>query len=401
MPKKIFFESSRHLFLVAAKKYISRQNHSDPDLAARFKTLIESLDFAYRQDGARRVMVLKWQKPSPGSYEFDLSNAWLYARSGDARFTPAVTAHHASVCDPVQQHNEEFYMGHVSHLAELMGSKSASSSATPNIEETFHDGWAESENMADINVRLINEACTSPELRHIHSKLGPLQGKRLLDIGAGLGECSVYFALRGARVTSVDLSGKMLECCQKLAAKYGTSLETFKCSLEDLPILPQAPFDVVYAGNVFHHVNIEQALLKIIPNMKPAGVLTSWDPVAYNPVINVYRKMASEVRTPDEHPLTVKDLKTFQKHFDTVEVRWFWLTSLLIFILFAIIGRVHPNKERYWKKVVYEADKWAWLYKPLERLDRALLFLFPFLGPLCWNVAVMASSPKALKRSAV
>ena len=42
----------------------------------------------------------------------------------------------------------------------------------------------------------------------------------------------------------------------------------------------------------------------------------------------------------------------------------------------------NPNKERFWKKIVEEADKWAWLYKPLEKLDNIILNIFPFLGYL-------------------
>jgi hypothetical protein len=52
-----------------------------------------------------------------------------------------------------------------------------------------------------------------------------------------------------------------------------------------------------------------------------------------------------------------------------------------------------PNQERYWKKVVEEADRWAWLYRPLELLDKVLL-LIPFLRPLCWNVVIVGQGPK-------
>ena len=53
----------------------------------------------------------------------------------------------------------------------------------------------------------------------------------------------------------------------------------------------------------------------------------------------------------------------------------------------------NPNKERFWKKVIDEADSWAWLYRPLAALDRGLLAMLPFLRPLCWNVVIIASHP--------
>jgi hypothetical protein len=59
----------------------------------------------------------------------------------------------------------------------------------------------------------------------------------------------------------------------------------------------------------------------------------------------------------------------------------------------AVVQRRDPSKERYWKKIVEEADQWAWLYRPLEFLDKVLLTL-PFLRPLCWNVVIMGRGPK-------
>ncbi|MEJ1974402.1 MAG: hypothetical protein WDM96_18690 [Lacunisphaera sp.] len=59
----------------------------------------------------------------------------------------------------------------------------------------------------------------------------------------------------------------------------------------------------------------------------------------------------------------------------------------------AVFQRRNPNKERYWKKVVEEADSWAALYYPLEMLDKVLL-LVPFLRPLCWNVVIVGRGPK-------
>jgi len=183
---------------------------------------------------------------------------------------------------------------------------------------------------------------------------------------------------------------------KQLAEKNGTTIKVHKSAAENLALPSDRQFDIVYAGNLFHHVDLDPTLTNIKRHLKPNGILVSWDPVAYNPVINVYRKKAMKVRTADEHPLTLGDIKTFRKHFDEVHTRWFWLTTLSIFLLMAFVQRRDPNKERYWKKVIEEADTWSWLYNPLEALDTALLTLFPFLGPLCWNVVVVARKPKTL-----
>ena len=66
-----------------------------------------------------------------------------------------------------------------------------------NIEREFHDEWAKSEHPEEIKVLERNEAMTSPEMRFITKELGSLEGKKLLDLGCGLGEASVYFAMKG------------------------------------------------------------------------------------------------------------------------------------------------------------------------------------------------------------
>ena len=266
--------------------------------------------------------------------------------------------------------------------------------STLEREEQFHDRWAESVDVESIDVRQANEACTAPEMRHITGLLGDLRGKTLLDVGCGLGEASVYFALKGAKVTSSDLSQGMLDAASALARKNGVEVEPHKSEAENL-MLGDRRFDVIYVGNLLHHVEIDATLGRLARHLAPGGVFVSWDPVAYNPLINVYRRIATEVRTVDEHPLRRGDLALFRKHFGQVETRFFWLTSLAIFVLMAAVQGRNPNKVRYWKKVVEEGPRWEWLYAPLAKLDERLLRRAPALGYLCWNVVVVARNPRA------
>jgi SAM-dependent methyltransferase len=259
-------------------------------------------------------------------------------------------------------------------------------------EEVFHDQWAAGEDLESIDVIAANEAQTSPELRTIFASLGPLQSRSVLDVGCGLGEASVYFAIRGAHVTATDLSQGMLDATQRLATRNGVKVTTHKSDAENLG-LGDATFDIIYVGNLFHHVDIPSTLERLKKHLKPDGVLASWDPLAYNPIINVYRRIATEVRTVDEHPLTVADLRLFRLHFGEVNTRYFWLTSLLIFILMVLVQRRNPNKVRLWKAVVLESKSWEPIYRPLAALDQLLLKLLPPLRLLCWNVVILAKAP--------
>ncbi len=66
---------------------------------------------------------------------------------------------------------------------------------------TFTIEWALTTPLDQILVHECFEAPTALENRFILGQMGPLRGKKILDIGAGLGESSVYFAMQGALVT--------------------------------------------------------------------------------------------------------------------------------------------------------------------------------------------------------
>ncbi|MCE5231254.1 methyltransferase domain-containing protein [bacterium] len=397
MPKKIAFESARTLFLMAARQIVESEQILKSDSCAQWEKFIQSLEFDYAGDG---VVNVKWSVPAAGESRFTIDRAMLHRRGDDVNANQI-----QAPVDEIKQANSRHYLEAVLKIAGEAGirpsaanhavaSMSGGTDISTDLEEAFHDEWANTEDPKSIDVRLMNEANTAPEMRHIRQRLGDLKGKTLLDVGCGLGEAGVYFAMEGADVTVTDLSQKMLDAAAELGKCNGVTVKTHKASAESLNLPPDRKFDIIYAGNLLHHVQIDKTLETLIPHLAEGGVFVSWDPVQYNPIINVYRMMATKVRTPGEHPLRLRDIGTFRRYFADVETRWFWLTTLIIFILMAVLQRRNPNKERYWKKIVEEGKRWAWLYNPLERLDSILLRWLPFLRPLCWNVAILARRPK-------
>lgn len=256
-------------------------------------------------------------------------------------------------------------------------------------EELFHDEWADSINIDEVMVGEFFEVCTAPENRLIIKKLGDLKGKKVLELGCGAGEASVYFAMKGADVTATDISSGMLQVVEKIAERHNVSVCT-KQSVSHRIDFDEETFDIVYASNLLHHVDIEDTLKEVQRVLKKGGIFVSWDPLAHNPAINVYRRMATEVRTADEHPLRMKDLKMFKRYFSTVEYDTTWLLTLWIFIRFYFIDRIDPNKERYWKKIITDHKRIEKTFLRLEKLDRMTLALFPFLKRYCWNIVIFS-----------
>lgn len=257
-------------------------------------------------------------------------------------------------------------------------------------EAEFHDAWASTLRPEDVPVRETFEAVTAPENRRIVRWLGDLRGLRLLDLGCGAGESAVYFSLLGARVTAIDISPRMIEVARATANLHGVSPELVVMPA-DAMTFPDASFDVVYGANVLHHVDTGRCLDHVARVLKPGGRGAFWDPLAHNPVINVYRGMAGDVRTEDEHPLRMRDLEIFRSRFRSVEHEEYWLLALWIFLRFYLLERVHPSKERYWKKILTDHERLAPTYRRLARWDGALLRRLPFLGRYCWNIVVMVT----------
>lgn len=254
-------------------------------------------------------------------------------------------------------------------------------------EMNFHDDWAKQENVGDIDINLVNEAITSPELRYIHKELGDIKGKKILDVGCGLGEVSVYFASRGASVVATDLSPEMCDFANQLAQRYNLKIRTIVGNAEDFNYLNQfEKFDIIYCGNLLHHVDIKKTVLSLKSHLNQDGIFASWDPIKYNPIINIYRFLASKVRTVDEQPLSYSNIKFLRSEFKKNKTNYFWLTTQLIFILMFILEFKNPSKVRYWKDVVYNQKKWGPIYSKLLILDSFFYKIFPFTKLLSWNV---------------
>jgi SAM-dependent methyltransferase len=255
------------------------------------------------------------------------------------------------------------------------------------VERHFHDEWAQSIDPETVVPEQNFAPETAIENRYILSRLGDVRGQRLLDIGSGAGEAAVYFGQRGARVTALDLSGAFLRIVRHVARKYETPVALTVAAGEHLPFA-DASFDVVYGHGVLHHLDLVPAMREVSRILRPGGRAFFIEPLGYNPVIDVYRWMAGNMRTPDERPLRFDDIDRIRPFFRRIEHREFWLLTQLVFIWFLVGMGVHPARERYWKKVLYDVDRIRWLFRPLYRLERWTLRHWPWVGRFSWNSVI-------------
>lgn len=103
------------------------------------------------------------------------------------------------------------------------------------------------------------------------------QGKRVLEVGCGIGTDSINFARAGAELTAVDLSGESLELARQRAEVMGVAdrIEFVQANAEELTsAVSGPPYDLLYSFGVIHHTpRPERALAEMRALAAPGATL--------------------------------------------------------------------------------------------------------------------------------
>jgi len=102
-------------------------------------------------------------------------------------------------------------------------------------------------------------------------------GKRVLEVGCGIGTDSINFARAGAQLTAVELSSESLRIAEQRADVMGVAdrIRFVQANAEELrSALDHEPFDLVYSFGVIHHTpHPERALAEMRALTAPGGTL--------------------------------------------------------------------------------------------------------------------------------
>ncbi|HLX43818.1 MAG TPA: class I SAM-dependent methyltransferase [Bryobacteraceae bacterium] len=94
------------------------------------------------------------------------------------------------------------------------------------------------------------------------------RGKKVLEIGCGIGTGSIDFAQHGAQVTAVDLSENSLNLARKRAQVFGLEdrIRFVQADAERLSefVAPE-PFDLIYSFGVIHHTPHPERVMAQLP----------------------------------------------------------------------------------------------------------------------------------------
>lgn len=261
------------------------------------------------------------------------------------------------------------------------------------IEKQFHDDWAHSIDLNDVYVTESFEAVSALENRAVMHYFGDVKGKRVLDLGCGAGEAAVYFALKGAEVVAVDLSDEMLKKACALAGRHDVTIQTVVSPVETLDF-PENYFDFIYGSSILHHADLHLTLKESARILKKDGKAAFIEPLSYNPIINIYRKIAEDVRTPTETCFNLRDFKFMHDYFEEIDFEFCWLTTLNVFLYMYFIERINPSQDRYWKRIVREHKRYEKMFQRFNRFDQLLMKVFPFLKYMTWTTVIKLSEKK-------
>jgi len=189
-------------------------------------------------------------------------------------------------------------------------------------------------------------------------------GKKVLEYGCGPGSQAFSLAKAGADVTAIDISDVAIDQTKEEADRQGVEIECYVMDAENLTFEDNS-FDRVCGSGILHHLDLERCYKELSRVLKPGGAGIFFEPMGYNPLINLYRNLTPDLRTDDEHPLLMKDFELAENYFDEVTPHFFHLTSVAASFI--------PSE-------TFQSA----LARPLNRLDSRLFKTLPFLKKYAW-----------------
>ena len=103
------------------------------------------------------------------------------------------------------------------------------------------------------------------------------QGKRVLEIGCGIGTDTMNFARHGAQVTAVDISEQSVGIARRRAEVFGLEdrIRFYVGNAEELSdFVPVEAYDLVYSFGVIHHTpHPDHVIRQIGRYLRPGGTL--------------------------------------------------------------------------------------------------------------------------------
>lgn len=198
-------------------------------------------------------------------------------------------------------------------------------------------------------------------------------GRRLLEYGCSDGEATRLWSEQGAQCTGIDISPEAIRLARLRAEEAGLRIRYEVMNAEDMSF-GDASFDVLVGTGILHHLELDSAYAEIARVLGDDGHAIFIEPLGHNPLINLYRRLTPAMRSEDEHPLRIGDLRLASRYFGNVSVHYQ--------NLFTFAALPFRNTSLF-----------APLHGLLRGIDTALFTILPFTKRMAWLVYIECSQP--------
>ena len=149
------------------------------------------------------------------------------------------------------------------------------------------------------NFGAVAERIAQPSL-DLLDEIGIEVGTRLLDVACGTGNAAVPAAQRGAGVTGLDLTPKLLEHARNRAAKAGVEIELIGGDAEELPFEDDTYDRVISVFGAMFAPDHRRAAGELLRVCRPGGAagVCAWTPQGLNG--RLFEVLADHLPPPPE-----------------------------------------------------------------------------------------------------
>jgi ubiquinone/menaquinone biosynthesis C-methylase UbiE len=201
------------------------------------------------------------------------------------------------------------------------------------------------------------------------SKLGNLEGKKVIDYGCGRGWLTKTLANQGAEVWAFDISD---EAVKKTKAMVESLNLQHRVHVDQMPAealnYNSNMFDLIVGNAILHHVDLVASLKEMKRVLKQGGKAYFMEPLGHNLLLNLYRRMTPHLRSEDEVPMRFEQFTIIKDYFPKFEHEEYYLT-----VFFALFWYCMGLKNITLKTRDF-----------LFKLDQLIFRFFPCAKKYCW-----------------